>query len=185
MISASSGVGVVKSIHQGAKDLLGVPLELSGTEQIDDIEIVLTTETGALTGTVTTAGGQLAAGAWVLVFPDDPKRWSQPFVTVTRTMTASAATASSPAPGAGATPSTTAGVAVPPSTGGPGGDTRPRGPGQFMVPRLLPGRYLVATLGDPGDTYPSPDPELLASLRPKASTVTVVAGELASVQLKQ
>ena len=73
MITASSGVGVVKSIRRGAKDLLAVPLELTGTEEIDDIEIVLTTDTGSLTGTVTDRRGQPAAGAWVLVFPDDPE----------------------------------------------------------------------------------------------------------------
>jgi len=173
MLTASSGVGVVKSIRRGATDLLGAPLELTGTERIDDIEIVLTTDTGYLRGSVTRADGKPALNTFVVVFSEDTRRWSAPFVSISRTM--------------GAVPPAPAGVAVAPAgIQAPGTPTFRRAPGDFTVGRLLPGRYYVATVADAENGgFPPPDADLLASLKPKAVTVTIVAGEVATVQLRQ
>jgi hypothetical protein len=171
MLMASSDVGAVKSIRRGATDLLGAPLELRGTERIDDIEIVLTTDTGYLRGSVTRADGKPALNAWVLVFSEDGRRWSAPFVSVSRTMGAVPPAGGAVAPGGIPTPGTRAFA---------------RAPGDFFVGRLLPGRYYVATMaGAESGWFPTPDADLLASLKPKAVTVTIVAGEVATVQIRQ
>jgi hypothetical protein len=60
-----------------------------------------------------------------------------------------------------------------------------RAPGQFAFFRLKAGVYLVAVVGDLGvNSMPPLDPEFLATLRPKATTVTVAVGETATVHLK-
>jgi hypothetical protein len=168
ILTASSAVGVVKSIRRGTSELLGVPLELSGTERIDDIEIVLSTDTGWLRGSVRRADGRPAEGAWVIAFSaDNPRLWSVPFVGVSRATPPAALTSAAL------------------SSAAPGARVPVRSPGDFMMGRLLSGRYYVAAVESPGNGFPAPDAEQLNSLKPKAVTVTIVAGKTTTVQLKQ
>jgi hypothetical protein len=163
MLTATSGVGVMKSVHRGEADVTAGPLELTGTERIDDITIVLTTDTGSLTGMVTDGLGRPAPGALVIVFPEDSKRWSVPFISLGRAMS----------------------TLVSPSRTTPGVRVLPRQPGQFTVPRILPGRYLVAAVQTENpNSFAVPDAEGLASLRPSATAITIRGGEMLALDLK-
>jgi hypothetical protein len=86
-ITAQAGLAAVKSVRRGGRDIGGQPLELLGTERIDDIVVVITYETGRIDGVVNGEDGEPVAGAAVLVFPDDSDRWStaSPFVRQVRT----------------------------------------------------------------------------------------------------
>jgi hypothetical protein len=64
----------VKSITAGGRDLLDVPLEFAGGEDLRDVVIVLTQRTTELTGTVSDANGRPVSGVSVLVFSDDRRR---------------------------------------------------------------------------------------------------------------
>jgi hypothetical protein len=172
----------VKSIRRGAVDLLGSALELTGTEDIDDIEVVLTTETGSLAGTVVDARGEPVPGAALVVFGENPKYWflGSPFVRPAPSMTRELL-ASRPSP----VPS--------PAAAGHGGRPRdealaiPRSPGRFAFLRLLPGRYYVATLPQTeGNAFDIEwlDREGLTQLRDKATIATVVAGEVTELVVR-
>src|SRR6185369_8484364 len=64
----------VKSITAGGRDLLNLPLDFAGGEDLRDVLIVLTQQTSELTGTVTDANGHPVSGVSVLVFADDRRR---------------------------------------------------------------------------------------------------------------
>jgi hypothetical protein len=64
----------VKSITAGGRDLLNLPLDFAGGEDLRDVIIVLTQQTSELTGTVTDANGHPVSSVSVLVFADDRRR---------------------------------------------------------------------------------------------------------------
>jgi hypothetical protein len=136
------------------------------------VTIVLTHEVGTLQGTVTDERGAPLPGASVIIFPEDESRWFQgsPFVHYSRTMPARPA--STPPPATSATP----GMAPP-------GRSAPA-PGSFMLPTVLPGRYLVAALDGDGMGMPPTDHDSLERLRKQAVVATITAGAAASVQLR-
>ncbi len=74
-LATSGGVGVQYALRRGGRDITDVPLELVGTEHIENLEIVMTTATGTLSGRVLSADGTPAGGARVVVFPEQPGRW--------------------------------------------------------------------------------------------------------------
>jgi hypothetical protein len=155
-----SGPGLLRSVRSGGREMLGVPFTLSGSERIDDLEVVVTTDVGGVSGRVTDANGE-AVEADVFAFPENPRAWSSLF----------ARSARSAAPGAAA------------RTGTPGLQSDVL-PGQFRFFPLAPGRYLVAARRTgPGGTA-APDTDLLAQIAPSATLVTVAAGETVSVDLK-
>jgi hypothetical protein len=175
MLAAWSGVGALKAIRRDGADLLGTFFELKGTERIDGIEIVLTTETGSLSGSVVGSDGRPATNAWVVIFPENPKLWYRPFVSISRTTGVSPLSVSSRPP-----------QAAPQAASPVPGMRAARSPGEFFFGRLVSGRYYVATLDATDNaSVPLPDPEFLASLKPQATAVTVVAGETATVAIRQ
>ena len=192
VLAATSNVGVLKSIRRDGVDLAAAPLELTGTEQLDDIEIVLTAETGQLAGMVTDAKGQPAQRSGILAFPQDSRRWyaGSPFVLVARSwMTpppsvlsravapAQPAAAGVPPPAAGA-PSL---GAAPPA----GNAFLARAPGQYVFQQLLPGPYFVVAIEDPtGIITGRFDADTLAALRARAVSVVVVPGESTVADLR-
>lgn len=64
----------VKSIAADSRDLLNLPLDFAGGEDLRDVVIVLTQQTSDLTGTVTDASGRAFSDVSVLVFADDRRR---------------------------------------------------------------------------------------------------------------
>jgi hypothetical protein len=176
LLTASSSIGAVKSIRRGAAELIGTPLDLSGTERIDDLEVVITSETGSIIGTVTDAAGNLAPGAFVAALQEDSTRWYLPFLSVGRAAAESDLRAvpvpSGPtAPTSSSTSAGTRAVALL--------------PGQFRLGRLLPGRYYLVAVGE--DDYgllAGVDREYLEALKPKALAVDVAPGATTRVRLK-
>jgi hypothetical protein len=180
---ASGNRAVLKSVRRGGQDILTTPLELNGSEHVTDVEIVVTTETGTIDFSVTDSSGEPAAGAFVLIFSDDATRWFEgsPYVRQARTPSAPASTGV-PSGGRGAGAPT----AAPGSgTGLAASGTNPREPGRLMSGTLVPGRYGVIAF-EPGASISGPayDPEAIAKMRPRATFVTVVAGQAATVQLQ-
>jgi hypothetical protein len=190
LLTAYSGLAVLKSIRRAADDLTSSPLELTGAERLDNIDIVLTYDTGAIGGKVTDGRGQPVAGVWVLAFPDDSKRWypGSPFLRSARTMSTPS---SSTAPVAGAVqPGSASGVPGAPQPGASrsaNASTAPRAAGEFLFPRLLPGRYYVVPIetdSNAGFDLMQYDGEALSALRQKATSVTVGVGETATVNVR-
>jgi hypothetical protein len=64
----------VKSITAGGRDLLNLPLDFAGGEDLRDVIIVLTQQTSELSGTVTDANNRPVSSVSVLVFADDYRR---------------------------------------------------------------------------------------------------------------
>ena len=66
----------VKSITLNGKDASDLAIEIRGADQLV-ARVVLTNHVNELTGTVR-AGGQVAANASIVVFPDNPAQWAFP-----------------------------------------------------------------------------------------------------------
>jgi hypothetical protein len=165
----SSGQAALKSATRGGRDISGQPLELVGTERIDDVVLDLTGQAGRVDGIVIDERGQPAGETSVLVFLDDPARWSpnSPFVRSTRTASADGAggaVAAAPTAMPGATPAA------------------PLTAGAFRVGPLPAGRYVVVAFPAGIGTI-QPDRESLARWRKSATVVTVEAGQTAMVKL--
>jgi hypothetical protein len=148
LTASSTRGGIVKSISSGGVDISGRPLTLEGTEEINDLLIVLTTETGRLDGTVVSDPNRPASGGYVLVLPDDEDRWfdGSPFVHVVR-------------------PARTADAS------------------SFVVPRLLPGRYLVVAVSEqpPAGLSTHERHDWLRGLANHAQPITITAHATAVV----
>ena len=65
---------MMKSILHHGIDVTDVPMDF--TKGVDDLEIVLTTRVTRITGTVTDRRGAPVRDATVLLFPDDPAKWT-------------------------------------------------------------------------------------------------------------
>jgi hypothetical protein len=168
-ITAQGGSAALESVTRGGRDISGQPLELVGTERIDDIVVVMTEATGRIDGVVSDARGEPVSGAPVLIFPDNPARWSpnSPFVRQTRSVVAGSrgvTQAAPPGAGPGAAPSTLL------------------MPGAFTLSLLAEGRYAIVAL--PASTSSvQPDRESLERWRALATVVTVEAGQTVAVTL--
>jgi protocatechuate 3,4-dioxygenase beta subunit len=164
-----SGGQALKAMTRGGRDISGQPLELVGTERVDDVVLVLTQETGSIEGVVNNERGQPMSEAPVLVFFDDPARWSpqSPFVRPTRTTSADGSGAAAAAPSNAAASAASAASVT---------------PGAFWVGPLPAGRYAVVAF-PAGVGSIQPDRESLARWRKSATVVTVEAGQTATVKL--
>jgi hypothetical protein len=176
LLQASGPGGLFRAVLRGGQDITGKPLELAGTERLDDVVLVLTSETGSLEGSVSDRQGRVpATPVVVIVFPDEPGRWfySSPFV-----RSAQVLTEVPPMP------------ASPPGTATPARALTPRQEvmrstpvvGGFFVPQLLPGRYWVVPLDQTGGMPPS-EREALEKLKARATSVTIKVGEKTRVAL--
>ena len=154
------------AVRQAGRDITGIPMELTGSERIDDLEVVLTRALGWIEGTVADLGGNPVPGGWVVAFPDDPSRYYEesPFVRMW-------------------------------SSSGPLPQTLEPAPswlstlypmGRFSVPDLPPGRWLLVAIPREGSTTggrPFVDRPRLLQLRTRATAVDVVPGRMTNVQL--
>lgn len=184
---ASGNRTALKSARRGGQDILATPLQLDGTENITDVELVVTTDVGSIDATVTNSKGEPAAGAYVIIFSDDATMWFEgsPYVRQGRTATATASTPAG-APSAGAASGEASGMpTAPQAPGGGGAAAANREPGRLVSQTIVPGRYgVIAFEPGPGSTGPAYDREALEKLKSRATYVTVVAGETATVQVK-
>jgi hypothetical protein len=159
------GAAAFKAARRGGREITGQVIDLRGDERIDDLELVVTTATGDVTGTSTFDAATRENGAWVIAFPEDPA-WcytASPFVAYAALLG----------------PFPPADTPVPPAAAGgaPGPDRA-----SFYLARLLPGRYALVVINRESPAPPL-DQATLERLRPRAVTVTVVAGRTVTVDL--
>ena len=84
--TAMGGRAALKEIRRGATDISGQPVELLGTERIDDLVVVMTYDTGGIEGVIEDEGDKPISDAAALIVPDDPDKWNagSPFVRIAR-----------------------------------------------------------------------------------------------------
>jgi hypothetical protein len=78
VISASVGAAGwrLKRVMRGGKDITDQPVDF-GEGDVNDVEITMTSLHATVTGTVTD-GGETATDALVVIFADDPAKWTFP-----------------------------------------------------------------------------------------------------------
>lgn len=185
LITAVGGGRTLKAVRRAGQDITTTPLVLAGSENIDDLEVVLTYDTGNLLVDITDDRGQPVLGAWLIAFPDDPKRWTSgsPFVRIGR-----AAMSPPPGFGSGSQGDQRLRSSSVPASPAPGATTGfLRQPGQFLLTRLLPGRYYVMAMeSDDNGMMPFAqyDAETIAGWRRQATAVAVAVGETATVSVR-
>ena len=69
----------LKSVRYDSKDITDTGLELSSGRDISGVEIVMTNRAQVVTGMVTTARGEIAKDAVVLLFSQDKEQWGAGF----------------------------------------------------------------------------------------------------------
>lgn len=91
----------VKSVMAGGTDLAHEPLMVQEGAEISNVQIVLSSEVGTLTGRLLTASGEplSAASAYVLLYPVDQSLWNRPGHVLTGTPDARGAFTVSGQPG--------------------------------------------------------------------------------------
>lgn len=67
----------LKAVIRGEKDITDTPIVFTGAEVVNDVEIVLTTETTSVSGTALGAGGAAATDYTVVAFADDNTKWAR------------------------------------------------------------------------------------------------------------
>ena len=169
-IAATGGPAALQAVKRGAQDISGQPLELLGTERIDDVVVVMTYDTGGIQGTVEVDSEIRPSGVAVFVVPDDRDTWhvGSPFVRSARV------TAGGP-PGAGAA-AATPGVSTAPGKAG-------EGPAAFELAALPAGRYLVVAIAN-GRSLSTPDRQVIERWKESGAVVSVDAGQTATVKLR-
>jgi hypothetical protein len=169
-IAASGARAALKSVTRGGRDIIRQPLELLGTERIDDAVIVMTYDTGSLRGVVAGDEDEALPEASVLVVPDDPDTWSpgSPFVRTPRVVPSE--------PGGTAPAASTPGAVT-------AGQTPETGPGSFHLDLLAPGRYVVIAFAD-GWAAAGADRASIERWREMGTVVTVDAGQTAAVKVR-
>jgi hypothetical protein len=151
--------------HAGGEDLATKPIQFTGTEVIDDLLVVFTTERANVEVTLTgLREPDDPESVLVVLFSEDPTRWRHP--------------------GSGEYTTIQATAEMPLQPAAPGAAVRR--PGRTFTLRLgpvIPGRYLIAAVPNPGVLFPT-DPAVLERLRPLAVPVTLVAGETPKVEVR-
>lgn len=160
VLHAELGGGALVSIQRGGENLAGKTLHFTGTEVIDDLVVVVTTDVAAVDVTVTDASAKEdPETVLVVLFSEDPARWHPGYLQ-----------------------QTTVHASAPQSTGA--ADPRqPEPPSPLHLQRMVPGRYLIAAIPDPEMINPA-DRRMLEKLRPLAVPVTLVAGKTAKVDVR-
>ena len=156
-----NGARLVSISRAGGEDLAGKALVLTGTEIMDDLLVVFTYDEANVE--VTLSGLREPDDpeeVLVILFSDDSARWhpgslQYTVIQATKEMPLAAAA---------------------------GGAGRPGRVFTFQLGGVVPGRYLIAALPNPGVMFPT-ERAILERLRPLAVPVTLVAGERAKVAL--
>ena len=160
-----NGALLVSISRPGGENLAGKPLDFTGTEVIDDLLVVFTSERAEAEVTLTgLREPEDPENVLVVLFSEDPARWHAGAGSVQYT----------------AIQSTTE-MPVQPAPAG-GGIRRPRRSFTFLLGQVVPGRYLIAAVPSPDVMYPT-ERGILERLRPIAVPVTLVAGETPKVEV--
>jgi hypothetical protein len=169
-IAATGGPAALQAVKRGAQDISGQPIELLGTERIDDVVVVMTYDTGGIQGTVEVDFEVRPSGVAVFVVPDDRDTWhvGSPFVR-------SARVTAGGTPGAGAA-AATPGVRTAPGKAGEGQTA-------FELAALPSGRYLVVAVAN-GRALSTPDRQVIERWRESGAVVSVDAGQTATVKVR-
>jgi hypothetical protein len=161
--AAMSGTELVSISRAGGEDLAGKTLEFTGTEIIDDLLVVFTNDRASVEVTLTgLREPEDFETVLVILFSEDSARWHAGSVQYTTIQANSEMPLQPAAPGAAA-----------------------RRPGRmftFQFGSMVPGRYLIAAVPNPGVLYPT-EPAILELLRPLAVPVALVARETAKVEV--
>ena len=146
----------------GGEDLAGKPLDFAGTESIDDLLVVFTHEKANVEVTLTgLRDPDDPEKVLVILFSEDSTRWHAGSLQYT-VIEASAE--------------------MPLQTGAAGGTGRPGRVFTFPFGPVVPGRYLIAAVPNPGVMFPT-ERDMLERLRPLAVPVTLLAGETVKVEV--
>lgn len=155
-----AGALLVSISRAGGENLAGKPLDFTGTESINDLLVVFTHEKAEVEVTLTgLREPDDPEKVLVIVFSEDSTRWHAGSLQYT-VIEASAEMRLATAAGAG-------------------------GPGRvftFSLGPVVPGRYLVAAIPNPGVMFPT-ERDILERLRPLAVPVTLIAGETVKVEV--
>ncbi len=165
------GPCALTAVRLNGRDITGSPLALAGTENLDGLEVMVTTDVGAIRGRVLDQNGRPTGQALVIAVPIEPDRvyTLSPFVRSTGTVDTSTWATRPPD------------VAT---TGGPAATSASGVTGDFAIPRILPGKYrLVAYDGKPG-AVGGPDVDDLRKSAASANTITVEIGKTVTIDLK-
>jgi Carboxypeptidase regulatory-like domain len=145
----------------GGENLAGKPLEFTGTERIDDLLVVFTHEKANAEVTLTgLREPDDPEKVLVILFSEDSTRWHAGSLQYTVIEASAEMRRQTAAAGAG----------------------RPGRVFTFPLGPVVPGRYLVAAVPNPGVMSPT-EPDILERLRPLAVPVTLVAGETVKVEV--
>lgn len=159
-----NGALLVSISRAGGEDLAGKPLDFTGTENIDDLLVVFTTEKAevevTLTGLREPEDPEMVI---VMLFSEDPARWHAGSVQYT------------------AIQATTEMRGQPAAAGG--AVSRPGRAFTFLLGPVVPGRYLIAAVPNP-EVMNVTERGILEPLRPIAVPVTLVAGETPKVEVR-
>jgi hypothetical protein len=158
-----SGALLASISRAGGDDLAGKPLDLTGTESMDDLVVVFTYDKANVEVTLTgLREPDDPEKVLVILFSADSARWHAG----SYQHTVIEATAEMPlqAPAAG-------------------GSARSGRVFTFGLGPVVPGRYLIAAVPNPGVAFP-PDRAVLERLRQLAVPVTLVAGHTAKVEVR-
>jgi hypothetical protein len=171
-IFGTAARAALKSVRRGAIDITGQPIELQGTERIDDVVVVMTYDTGGIHGTVVDESDEVLSNAAVLIVPEDPDKWmpGSPFIRLARVTAGTSA-------GQG-----TASAAMPGMT--TGGQVTGEGGTAFQASLLPPGRYLVVGFADAASLSAQPDRQSIEAWREFGTTVNVDVGQTAVVKVR-
>jgi hypothetical protein len=160
------GTLLVSISRPGGENLAGKPVDFTGTEVIDDLLVVFTTEKAEAEVTLTgLREPEDPENVLVFLFSEDPARWHAGFGSVQYT-----------------TIQATTDMPVQTAAAG-GGVRRPGRAFTFLLGPVVPGRYLVAAVPSPDVMHPT-ERGILERLRPIAVPVTVVAGETPKVEVR-
>jgi hypothetical protein len=165
------GPCALTAVRLNGRDITGTPLDLAGTENLEGLEVVVTTDVGAIRGRVRDRSGRPTGQALVVAIPADPDRvyTLSPFVRSTGTIDTSTWLNRTPDVATTAIPAATNAAWV---------------TGDFEFPRILPGKYrLVAYDGKPG-AVDGPDVDDIRKSAASATTITVEVGKTVTVDLK-
>ncbi len=66
----------LKAVLAGGRDVTDTPMTFEGSEKIAGLQVVLTDRVTHVTVTVTDAEGRPPETAYVVMFPEDPSKWS-------------------------------------------------------------------------------------------------------------
>ena len=162
VLHAQMAGALLSSISRaGGEDLAGKPLDFTGTESIDDLLVVFTHEKGNVEVTLTgLREPDDAEKVLVILFSEDSTRWHAGSLQYTVIEASAEMRLQTAAADAG----------------------RRGRVFTFQLGPVVPGRYLIAAVPNPGVMFPA-ERDILERLRPLAVPVTLVAGETVKVNV--